>query len=95
MNEDKNQNQEVSSGQGCATGHSASPPQSADTPFPVAGLPFEEIPIGYPMDAAEFNRLKSAAESVPGDEPPDYGHQPIAPQEDSDDGRQEENPENG
>ena len=87
MNEDNDRNQEVSSGQGYATGQPVSPPPPGeDTVIPAVSRPFEEIPIGYPMEDAEFNRLKSDAESGSSEEAPDYW-QPIAPQEDSDDGR--------
>ena len=59
------QNQPPSAG-GSAAGRKVSPPPHTEPDRPGPSAPVQEIPLGVPVDAAEFQRLKAdAARRVP------------------------------
>jgi hypothetical protein len=65
MNEKRNDEDRIQSGAGSGVGQSADTPfesQQVDQEEGVSAIPVQEIPIGIPMDAAEFKKLKAEAE---------------------------------
>ena len=78
--------QDVPSGGGSASGRPASPSREIIPVEPDTAGPVREIPIGYPMDPEEFDRLKRLAERGTSEEVPADVDEDMAPQEDIDHG---------
>ena len=73
---------EVSAAPGSATGRAVRPSTSPEPTSQGTETPIQEIPIGMPIDADEFRRLKAEAERGGAEAEGETANEDVTPEED-------------
>lgn len=82
MTEEERKENEPRSASGSGTGESVRPSKRPEANSQEEGASVQEIPIGIPINAEEFRRLKARAERASRDEEEATAEEDIGSQED-------------